>query len=162
MSSEGMKMDPSKVEAIESWPVPKSIHDVRSFHGMVSFYRQFIKHFSTLVAPITECMKGGTFKWTKEAQESFELIKRKMTIALVLTLPDFNKMFEVDYNTSNVGVRAVLSQEGRPIIFFSEKLKDAKRKCSTYDSSMKSFELLIIGVTTCCLKSLFSIQITRH
>ena len=57
VSSEGIKMDPSKVEAIESWLVPKSIHTIRSFHGMVSFYRRFIKHFSTLVTPTIECMK---------------------------------------------------------------------------------------------------------
>ena len=46
-------MDPSKVEAIETWPIPKSIHDVRSFHGMVSFYRRFIKNFSSILTPIT-------------------------------------------------------------------------------------------------------------
>ena len=96
VSSEGIKMDLSKVEVIESWPIPKPIHTIRSFHGMVSFYRRFIKHFSTLVALITECMKGGVFNWTKEAQESFEAIKRKMTTALVLTLPDFSKVFEFE------------------------------------------------------------------
>ena len=133
VSSEGIKMDPSKVEAIESCLVPKSIHVVRSFHGMVSFYRRIIKHFSILVAPIIECMKGGVFKWTREAQESFEAIKRKMTTTPILTLPDFSKMFELDCDASNVGIGVVLSQEGRPIVFFSEKLNDAKRKYSKYD-----------------------------
>ena len=109
VSSEGIKMEPSKVEAIESWPVPKSIHIVRSFRGMGSFYRRFIKHFITLVAYIIECMKGGVFKWTKEAQESFEAIKRKTTTTPVLTLPDFSKVFELDYDASNVGIEAILS-----------------------------------------------------
>ena len=61
VSSARIKVDPSKVDAIESWPIPKSIHDVRSFHGMVSFYRRFIKNFNSVMALITECTKRGTF-----------------------------------------------------------------------------------------------------
>ena len=133
VSNKGIKIDPSKVEGIESWPVPKSIHIVRSFHGMVSFCRRFIKHFNTLVSPITECMKWGIFKWTKEAQESFEAIKRNMTIAPILTLPDFSKVFELDCDASNVGIGTILSQKGRPISFLSEKLNDEKRNYLIYD-----------------------------
>uniref|UniRef100_A0A2N9H3H4 Integrase catalytic domain-containing protein n=1 Tax=Fagus sylvatica TaxID=28930 RepID=A0A2N9H3H4_FAGSY len=110
VSAEGIKMDPSKIEAIISWPVPKSLHDIRSFHGLASFYRRFIRSFSSIIAPITECLKGGKFQWNEEAQKSFELIKKK-----------------------GVGIGAVLSQEGKPIAFFSEKLNESRRKYSTYD-----------------------------
>jgi len=75
VSKEGIMMDPSKIEAITSWPIPKSLQDIRSFHGLASFYRCFIKGFSTIIGPITECLMGGTFKWTEEAQKSFELLK---------------------------------------------------------------------------------------
>ena len=76
---------------------------------MVFFFIRFIKHFSILVAPITECMKEGIFKWTKEAQESFKAIKRKMKTTPVLTLPDFINTFELDCDASNVGVAVVLT-----------------------------------------------------
>jgi hypothetical protein len=117
VSNEGIMMDPIKIEAITSWPIPKSLHDIRSFHWLASFYRRFIKGFSTIIAPITKCLKGGTFKWTEEAQKSFELLKQKVTKAPILMLPDFSKVFEVDCDTSNLEFGGVLSQEGKPIAF---------------------------------------------
>ena len=61
VTSNGIRVDESKVEAIQSRPIPKSIHDVRSFHGLFSFYRQFIRNFSSIMAPTTEVIKGSSF-----------------------------------------------------------------------------------------------------
>ena len=91
VTKDGIEMDRSKIEAITTLPTPSSIHDVRSFHGLVSFYRRFICGFSSLMALVTECLKGDKFKWTSVAEESFELIKKKVTEAPCLALPDFNK-----------------------------------------------------------------------
>jgi hypothetical protein len=102
---------------------------VRSFHGLASFYRKFIRNFSEIFAPLIECMKKGNFKWTVATMNSFEYLKRKVTEQLVLALLDFNKVFQVDYDASGLAIGVVLSQEGRLIVFFCKKLNDAKKKC---------------------------------
>ena len=85
------------------------------------------------MAPIIDCMKKNQFVWTKAATKAFEEVKKRLTEAPVLQLPNFSKVFEVACNASNVGIGGMLSQEGHPIAFFSKKLNEAKQKYSIYD-----------------------------
>ncbi|XP_020683447.1 uncharacterized protein LOC110100337 [Dendrobium catenatum] len=133
ISANGIEVDPSKVEAINSWPIPSSSTEVRRFLDLASFYRRFVANFSSVAAPLTDLLKSDSFTWTDKAQHSFQQLQRKVTSALVLRLPDFDKVFQVDCDTSNVGIGSVLSQEGQPVAYFSEKLNEARQKYSTYD-----------------------------
>ncbi|CAA7060962.1 unnamed protein product [Microthlaspi erraticum] len=133
VSSHGLEVDPAKVSAIQSWPSPRSVTKVRSFHGLATFYRRFVHHFSSIVSPITDCIRVTPFVWTQEAEVAFTIIKHKLSTAPVIMLPDFSSPFELHCDASKLGIGAVLSQNGRPITFFSEKLAGARGRYSTYD-----------------------------
>jgi hypothetical protein len=90
-SADALRMDPDKVEVIKNWPSSKNIFEVRSFHGLASFYQKFIRNFSGISAAMMDTVKKRqkSFHWTEEAEKSFNLLKRKITERPILVLSDF-------------------------------------------------------------------------
>ncbi|XP_020682380.1 uncharacterized protein LOC110099531 [Dendrobium catenatum] len=136
ISASGVMVDPRKVTAIVEWPTPRSLFDIHSFHGLANFYRRFIHKFSIIMAPITDVLKQSQFSWTEEQQKSFEAIKAALSIAPVLALPDFDKPFMVDTDASTVVIGAVLSQDNKPVEFFSEKLSPSRQRWTVYEQEL--------------------------
>lgn len=132
----GIQTDPDKVDSVAQWPVPKTRKQVRGFLGLAGWYRRFIENFSSLTFPITETLSTkARFKWTSEANEAFEEVKKRLTTAPVLANPDFKKKFYLHCDASDYGIGAVLVQfdengEERPIAFMSKKLNTSQRNYS--------------------------------
>ena len=131
-STEGLNMDSNKVQEILSWPVPRNAYEVRSFHGLASFYRKFIKNFSQICAPIIDTFRGSRqpFKWTEATDKNFKLLKKNTTEKPVLYFPSFDKVFQVDTNASKTIIGVVIIQQQIPVAYFSENLNDEKHKYS--------------------------------
>ncbi|XP_021730519.1 uncharacterized protein LOC110697460 [Chenopodium quinoa] len=89
VSKNGVEVDPAKIEAVKGWPKPKTVSDVRSFLGLAGYYRRFMKDFLNIAKPMTSLMKKDkNFEWDDRCAEAFQLLKQKLIIAPVLTLPD--------------------------------------------------------------------------
>lgn len=128
----GVEPEPSKIRAMVQWPTPASSKDLRAFLGLTGFYRKFIKNYATIPAPLTSLLGKDAFEWSSTAQSAFEQLKKAMTSAPVLTLPDFNEPFVIETDASGTGMGVVLMQKGHPLAFFSKKFGPHMLHSSTY------------------------------
>ena len=114
ISGEGIAVDPTKVQSATDWLAPTSVGEIRSFLGLAGYYRRFIENFSKIAKPMTELLKKDTkFKWIEDCEASFQELKKRLTTAPVLTLPDIHKEFQVYCDASRLGLGCVLMQDGR-------------------------------------------------
>ena len=110
VTKEGISVDPENIKAIEDWPVPKDVTDVRSFMGITGYYRRFIEGFSRISNPITSLQKKGKkFDWNQKCEDSFKKLKTLLTIAPILRIADPNKDFMVSTRACNDDLGGVLT-----------------------------------------------------
>lgn len=131
VSADGIKTDPAKTRAVHDWPIPKDIHDIRSFLGFCNFYRKFVKDYSKIALSLTEMTKKSKpFQWTDQEQRAFDALKRAMTETPVLVVPKPELPFYITTDASEFALGAVLSQDhgkGRqPVAYISRKLSPAE------------------------------------
>lgn len=129
-----------KVEAIHSFPVPTTKRKVKSFLGLVGWYRKFVPHFadrSVALNDLTKASAPNKVRWTEECDRAFQDLKDAVCTQSVLHSPDFDKPFTLQTDASGVGLGAVLLQEvegeNRPVVFLSRKLLDRERRYSTVE-----------------------------
>ncbi|GBG74708.1 hypothetical protein CBR_g19113 [Chara braunii] len=141
ISAEGLKPDDAKVASIRDWPRPQSVTEMRSFLGMTSYYRTFVKNYSMVAAPLTDLTRLDTpWEWTDECEAAFRHLKHALTHYEVLKLPDPDKPFIVTTDASQYGIDAVIAQlEGpklRPVEYMSKNMSSQKLAKSTYEKEL--------------------------
>jgi hypothetical protein len=110
VSREGLKIDKKKIKAITSWPKLSTVKEVQSFLGFANFYRQFIKDYSKITAPLTNLTKKDqVFEWTAEAEEAFQELKTRFSTEPILVIFDPSKPSMVETDTSDKAIGAYLS-----------------------------------------------------
>ena len=140
-SKDGIHASPEQVKAVLDWPQPQSVHDVRSFWGLDSYCRKFIKRFSQLAKPLIDLTRDKVvWCWGDGETNSFKALKVAMATAPILRLPDFDKQFVVTTDASDVAVGAILERDFgsrlQPIAFASRKLNATEIRYAAYECEM--------------------------
>lgn len=158
ISAHGIQPDPLKIEAVQTLSTPDSIKSVRSFVGLASYYRRFIKGFSTIAAPLTDLTKkNARFHWSEACEHAFQTLKNLLCSAPVLSYPNFDKDFILQTDASDVGLGAILSQKDgsgneKVVAYASRTLTDRERKFSATEKEAlavvfgtKHFRVYLLG-----------------
>ena len=109
VSGDGVSTDPKKIDAITGWPTPTGPKEVRSFVGLCSYYRQFVRGFADIARPLHHAASDKGFQWTDECQVAFKALKEALTSPPILAYPADEGSFILDADASG-GIGAVLSQ----------------------------------------------------
>ena len=148
VSAKGIETDPEKVRVVQEWPAPANISEVRSFIGLCSYYRKFVKSFAELAAPLHDLTKkNARFRWEAAHQSAFEELKGRLISSPILALPQHEGLFVLDADASDHSLGLVLSQEQegqeRVIAYASRRYSNAERN---YCITRKELLAIIYGL----------------
>lgn len=145
ISGAGVATDPSKIQEVANWKQPESAKELRGFLGLAGYYRKFVRHFGIIAKPLTQLLRKYTvFQWSSVADATFSALKKALVTAPVPAIPDFSKVFIIETDASDIGVGAVLQQQGHPIAYLSKPLGPRTCGLSTYEKEYLAI-LLAVG-----------------
>ncbi|KAA0054183.1 Transposon Ty3-G Gag-Pol polyprotein [Cucumis melo var. makuwa] len=139
----GVEADGEKVKTMVNWPQPTNVSELRGFLGLTGYYRRFVKNYGNIAAPLTKLLQKNGFHWGDDATTTFESLKQAMISVPVLALPDFSLPFIIETDASGTGLGAVLSQNNRPIAYFSQKLSPRAQAKSIYERELMAVVMAI-------------------
>jgi hypothetical protein len=134
ISQAGITIDPDKVQEVMNWKPPTTVRQIRSFLGLVGYYRRFIPDISRIAKPITKLLKKeAKFVWGQKCEDAFHTLRQHLTTAPVLAQPDSFKPFDVYCDASGTGLGCVLMQDNRVIAYASRALRPHEQNYPTHD-----------------------------
>ena len=137
VSASGVSVDPEKVKAVMSWERPKLVFKIRSFLGLAGYYRRFIENFSRLAAPMTRLTwKEVKFDRDDRWEKAFQELRRRLTTAPILIVPDRGQRYTVYCDASRAGLGCVLMQFWRVVAYGSRQLKNHEQNYPTHDMEL--------------------------
>jgi transposase InsO family protein len=153
ITRKGLQPTKKKIEAITNMAPPTTRKQLRSFLGMVNYYRDMWIHRSDILAPLSGMTSESTkFVWTDVQQQAFDKIKQIVSREVMLAFPDFSKVFEIHTDASHYQLGSVISQGGKPIAFYSRKLSDTQTRYTTTErellsivETLKEFRSILLG-----------------
>nr|GEW18056.1 putative reverse transcriptase domain-containing protein [Tanacetum cinerariifolium] len=139
IDSQGIYVNPAKIESIKDWASPKTTTKIRQFLGFAGYYRRFTEGCLKIAKSMTKLtQKGVKFDWGEKAKATFKLIKRKLCNSSILALPEGSKDFVVYYDASHKGLGAVLIQREKVIAYALRQLKIHEKNYTTHDLELGS------------------------
>ena len=163
VSASGVSRDPEKVEAVMSSERRKSIFKIHNFLGLARYYRRFIEDFFRLAAPMKRLtQKEVKFEWNDLCEKAFQELKRRLTSAPILIVPEKGHKYIVYCDASNDGLGCILMQSGRVVAFCSRQLKNHERNYPTHDMELAAIVFALkMWPTICMMRSLKFFHTTR-